>query len=88
MFSESDDCSIPLQTLRYVEGNSLPEKRYLRSGNYQIKMYQPNYVEDSIVAFSTIAESFQTDHIPAYSTLISVNKVDLKKLERDRDWVP
>ena len=51
-------------------------------------MYQANYVEDSVVGFCTLAESFQIDHIPAYTTLISINSFDLKKLQKDKNWVP
>jgi hypothetical protein len=39
LFSDDDECSTPLNAQEYLENETMPDNRWVRYGNYQIKMY-------------------------------------------------
>lgn len=85
LFTDDDDCSRPLNTREYIENGTQPDKKWIRFGNYQLKMFQPNYLDESLVEFCTLKDSFILDHIPAYSTLITINEISLQDFEMDQE---
>jgi hypothetical protein len=80
LFSEINNCCSPLNIEMHINESTRPTKKWLRLGNYQLKMYHPGYVDNSIAELSHSADTFQLEHIPAYSTLINISKVNIEAL--------
>ena len=55
--------------------------KYLREGLYQVPMFHPSYIKESLIYTCQIIDNSLIDHIPAYSTLLHVKQLQSKNLE-------